>query len=632
MSYEDDVSLSCLISDGMVLQRGEKTKVFGKAKVQGKVTIEFLGRDYETTANEQGKWEVLLHDLEAGGPYEMIIMCSDNKQVIKDILIGDVWVCSGQSNMELPINRVVDLYEDEVANYSNPNIRQFLVNQIYNFDKPQDEVGEGSLWIPVTPTSAMEFTGVGYFFAKELYEKYKVPIGLISTAVGGTPVEAWMSEKSLEKFQQFKEIINKCKDDSYISNIMKADEERIGSWYQKLDATDEGYKDENNRWYKEEHNDSDWENFFIPQAWENTQLDKHNGTVWFRKEIDVPASMINYPALLRLGAIIDSDAVYINGEFVGKTDYRYPPRKYTVPEGILKEGKNIIALRVISNTSIGEFIKDKPYKLVANGEEIDLTGEWKYKIGCKMEALEGQTFFQYMPTGLYNGVISPLKNYAIKGVIWYQGESNTNDTNDYEELFTRLIEEWRQYWNIGEFPFLYVQLANYMKPSEVYCESNWAQVRDLQRRTLKVKNTAMAVAVDLGEYNDLHPLNKKDVGKRLALAAKKLAYGEDIVYSGPLYEKMEREASEIHLYFSNVGSGLIIKGDELKHFAICGEDRQYVPAKALIEGEVVKVYHENIQNPRDVRYCWADNPAEVTLYNRDGLPASPFCTKAHSKK
>ncbi|OOM78780.1 glycosyl hydrolases family 2, sugar binding domain [Clostridium puniceum] len=627
MGYEDNISLSCLLSDGMVLQRGNQTKISGKANKSEQLKIEFLGQTYESTADGNGKWEVNFHILEAGGPYEMVITDNhNNKRRIKDILIGDVWVCSGQSNMELPVNRVIDLYEEEIYGYLNPNIRQFFTEQNYNFENPQEDLSGGSGWKSVTPESALEFSAVGYFFAKELYDKYKVPIGLIATAVGGTPVEAWISEKSLQKFPRFKDIINNCKDAFYINKVMKEDEKRINAWYQKIDATDEGYKNENNRWYEEEYDDVKWNGFFIPQEWKNTQLDKLNGAVWFRKEIYVPASMVNCKAKLFLGAIIDSDTAYINGEFVGKTEYRYPPRKYDLPKGILKEGKNIIALRVISNTSIGEFIKDKPYKLIANNQEIDLTGEWKFQIGCKMELLEGQTFFQYKPTGLYNGVISPLKKYAIKGVIWYQGESNTDYPNDYEELFTILIKEWREEWNIGEFPFLYVQLANYMKPSEVCGESNWAKLRDLQRRVLKVKNTAMAVAIDLGEYNDLHPMNKKDVGKRLALTAEKFAYGEEVIYSGPLYQSMKKNGKEIQLYFSNIGSGLVAKGEKLKHFAICGKDKKYVPAEAFIEGEFVKVYNKNIQNPIGVRYCFADNPAEVTLYNKEGLPASPFCT------
>ncbi|MBD7911615.1 sialate O-acetylesterase [Clostridium sp. Sa3CVN1] len=615
--------LSCIISDGMVLQRGKQTKVYGKTNKKEKLTIEFLGKTYETTANEEGMWEILLEDLEAGGPYEMTIIERGKRGTIKDILIGDVWLCSGQSNMELPCRRVMDLFEDEILSYSNPNIRQFLPKQTYNFHGPKEELECNSPWTSVTPDTALDFTAVGYFFAKELYEKYKIPIGLISAGVGGTPVEAWISEKSLEDFPKLKNLLHECKDDSYVEKVKKDDEKRISNWYEFIDLIDEGYKDESKRWYGESLDDSEWNEFFIPQSFEGTELEKINGSIWFRKEIDIPKSMIDMPARIYFGAIVDADFIYINGKLVGNTDYRYPPRKYDIPSGVLKEGKNIIAIRVFSKINIGGFIKDKAYKIIAKGEEIKLDGNWKYRVGCKMEPLEDQTFFQYKPTGLYNGLISPLRHYTIKGVIWYQGESNTCDTKGYEELFTRLIKEWRSAWNIGEFPFLFVQLANFLEPSKEYSE-NWAKIRDLQRRALKVNNTAMVVSIDLGEYNDLHPQNKKEVGRRLALAAQKIAYGEDVVYSGPLYESMEVLENKIYLNFSNIGSGLMIKENSLNQFFICGEDKNYVQASAEIEGNRVKVYNKNIKNPIGVRYCWADNPTNVTLYNKEGLPASPF--------
>lgn len=625
MKGEEEITLSCIISEGMVLQRGKQTKVYGKAKAKEKLIIEFLGRTYETIVNEEGRWEILLEDLEAGGPYEMNIIGKEKRKVIKDILIGDVWLCSGQSNMELPCRRVMDLFEDEILSYSNPYIRQFLPKQTYNFHGPQEELECTRPWTSVTPDTALDFTAVGYFFAKELYEKYKVPIGLISAGVGGTPVEAWISEKSLEDFPKLKKLLHECKDDYYVEKVKKDDEKRISNWYELIDLIDEGYKDENKRWYGENLDDSEWKEFFIPQSFDGTELEKINGSVWFRKEIDIPKSMIDVQARIYFGAIVDADYIYINGKLVGNTDYRYPPRKYDIPSGVLKEGKNTIALRVFSKINIGGFIKDKAYKIIARGEEIKLDGNWKYKVGCKMEPLEEQTFFQYKPTGLYNGLISPLKHYAIKGVIWYQGESNTNDTKDYEELFTRLIREWRSDWNIGEFPFLFVQLANFLEPFKEYSK-NWPEIRDLQRRALRVNNTAMAVAIDLGEYNDLHPQNKKEVGRRLALAAEKLAYREDIIYSGPLYESMEVVGDKVYINFSNIGSGLIAKGDSLKEFCICGEDKNYIPASAEIEEGIIKVYNENIKKPIAVRYCWRDNPTSVTLYNKEGLPASPFAT------
>lgn len=625
MKNDEKILLPSIICDGMVLQRGRQTKIYGKARENDPLTIQFLGKTYQTMADDDGHWEVLLENLEAGGPYEMSIQSTDTKDMINDILIGDVWLCSGQSNMELPCRRVMDLFEDELLSYSNPYIRQFLPQQTYNFHGPQDELACNRSWTSVTPETALDFTAVGYFFAKELYEKYKVPVGLISAGVGGTPVAAWVSEQSLVGFPDIQAVLNECKDDAYVDKIKQNDEERTSQWYQLVDAMDQGYKDKNHRWYEKSYDDSAWDEFSIPRSFAGTALEKFNGSVWFRKEIDVPKSMIDCPARIYFGAIVDADYIYINGKLVGSTDYRFPPRKYDIPIGVLKEGKNTIAIRVFSKMNTGGFIQDKPYKIFSEAEEIKLDGNWKYKIGCKLESLADPTFFQYKPTGLYNGLISPLKNYVIKGVIWYQGESNTSDSRGYDELFTRLINEWRTTWNIGEFPFLFVQLANFLEPCPEYKE-NWPKIRELQRRSLRVSRTAMAVAMDLGEYNDLHPQNKKEVGRRLALAAEKLAYGEDVVYSGPLYERMEVVENQVHLHFSNQGSGLMIKGEHLEQFDIRGADGIYIPATAEIDGNIVKVYHENIPNPIGVRYCWADNPVQVTLYNKEGLPAPSFST------
>ena len=293
----------------------------------------------------------------------------------------------------------------------------------------------------------------------------------------------------------------------------------------------------------------------------------------------------------------------------------------------LKEGRNVIAVRVISNTGIGGFIKDKAYKLVFDNEEIELSGAWKYKIGCKMNSNFDRTFFQYMPTGLYNSVIYPLKDYAISGAIWYQGESNTGYPDDYEELFETLLKEWRNNWNIGDFPFLYVQLANYSEPSQIKVGDDWARLREAQRRSLKNNNTGMAVTIDIGENNELHPFNKKEVARRLALLAINKLYGEDIVCNGPLYKEMRKDKNKIKIYFYNSESELLsIKGD-LENFMICGEDNRYYKANAEIIEDYIEVWSREVENPKNVRYAWRNGPENINLYNREGLPASPFTTE-----
>lgn len=621
-----EVRLPGLISDGMVLQRNAKVKIWGWALPDEKIAINFKGKKYNTTTSKCGKWAITLSPMKAGGPFNMKINGSNNI-IIKDILIGDVWICSGQSNMEISMKRVSPLYESEIVNSENIYIRYFTVPKKYNFNTPQKDLEYGN-WQKTNPENILGFSAVAYFFAKELYEKYHTPIGLINASLGGSPVEAWISEESLKAFPELYEEAQKFKDSTLISQIINSDKERMSAWYNLLRKKDKGYENPEEIWYNPTLDISDWNTMKIPGYWVNTQLGSVNGVVWFRKEINIPASMAGNKAKLILGRIVDADSAFINGVFVGTTGYQYPPRRYEIPSGLLKEGKNIIVVRVISNIGNGGFVLDKPYDLVVGEEKIDLTGEWRYKLGAKMEPLEGQTFIRWKPLGLFNAMISPLLNYRMKGVIWYQGESNAGEPLKYRKLFPALIKDWRKNWNQGDFPFLFVQLHNFMEAKDEPSESNWALLREAQLKTLSVPNTGMAVAIDIGEWNDIHPLNKKDVGRRLALAARKVAYGEeDVVYSGPIYKDTEIKENKVILTFKHTGSGLVVKGGgELKGFAICGPDKKFVWAEAKIKGDKVIVWNDNIPNPVAVRYGWADNPEGTNLYNKEDLPASPFRT------
>lgn len=624
-----ELRLPRLISDGMVLQRDKKIKIWGWAFPEEKVTVYFLGKSYSAVADREGKWEVILPELQAGGPYSMVIATSQKSVTINNILIGDVWVCSGQSNMVLPMERVKDIYEKEIANCNNHFIRQFTVPDRYDFEGPREDLKGGS-WEPLTKDTVFRFSAVGYFFAKALFENYHVPIGLIKACVGGTPIEAWLSEDALQQFPENLKIIEQLKVDGYIESIKKKEEVKINAWYENLNREDKGMKNGKPAWFDPDYDDSDWQTVKLPASWKEMGLDSLKGVVWFRKKIDVPASMVGKPAKLYMGTIVDSDLTYINGIVVGSTSYRYPPRRYKVSPNLLKPGKNVVAIRVISNDGNGEFIKGKPYKLFTKDQEISLEGEWKCRVGAAAdEPLPPMTFFEYKPAGLFNGMIAPLLNYRIKGVIWYQGESNTDNPKGYHKKFSALIADWRQKWGQGDFPFLYVQLANFMEPKSQPSESKWAELREEQRKTLVVPNTGMTVAIDLGEWNDLHPSNKKDVGERLALLARKIAYGEkELVASGPLYKSMRIEDNKVIVEFSDAGSGLVAKGGgELKHFAIAGSDKKFVWAKAVIENDKVVVWNEDVPNPVAVRYAWADNPEGANLYNKEGLPASPFTTE-----
>ena len=620
------VKLPLLISDGMVLQRDADVKIWGWADANEKITVSFNSKTYDAAAGTDGKWVVMLSDLKAGGPYSMDINAS-NHITLTNILIGDVWVCSGQSNMELPMNRVKNRYPDVIANADNPNIRQFIVPHVYDFKGPKENLKSGS-WVSANPKSVLEFTAVGYFFAKELYEKYHVPIGLINASLGGSPAQAWLSEDALKAFPEYLQTAKKFKDSNYISQITEKEKAVSDAWYGRIQQLDKGLEKGQSQWFDVNYDASQWLTMNVPGYWADGSLGNVNGVVWFRKEIDVPASMTDKPAKLWLGRIVDGDFTYVNGKQVGSVSYQYPPRIYDVPSGLLKEGKNIIVVRVINNSGRGGFVSDKPYQLLAGGQTIDLKCRWQYKLGATMAPLPGKTFIEWQPEGLYNGMAAPLLNYRIKGVIWYQGESNTAKPREYQKLFSAMITDWRQKWNQGDFPFLYVQLANFMEVKNQPSESGWAELREAQLKTLAVPNTGMAVTIDLGEWNDIHPLNKEDVGKRLALAAQKVAYGDpNVVYSGPIYQSMKIEGNKIVLTFTNTGGGLTAKGnEELKYFAIAGADKKFVWAQAKIEDNKIVVWNDQLANPVAVRYAWADNPEGANLYNKEGLPASPFGT------
>ena len=369
----------------------------------------------------------------------------------------------------------------------------------------------------------------------------------------------------------------------------------------------------------------------MPNYWQDQGLNEVDaGIVWFKKQINIPAAYIGKNALLRLGSIAQRDITYFNGVKVGVNNSKYPLRKYVLDSKLLKEGINTITVRILNESGKAGFIKDKPYLLELGDTVISLTGDWQYKLSAISTPLlrEDNTRFQDQTSSMYHGMLEPLIGYGIKGVIWYQGESNVSRAKEYHTVFTRLISSWRNEWKQGEFPFLFVQLANINVPKKEPAESKLAELQEAQQLTLSLPNTGMAVANDIGEWNDVHPLNKADVGNRLALSAAKIAYGESaVVYSGPTYQSMKIAENKIILEFSNVGTGLMTKdGGDLKYFSIAGANKKFVWAKATIAGNTITVWNDVISQPVAVRYAWADNPVGANLYNKEGLPASCFRT------
>ncbi|MDF2987577.1 MAG: protein of unknown function acetylesterase [Eubacterium sp.] len=528
--------------------------------------------------------------------------------------------------MELPMERVKDQYPEEMINCLYPEIRHFNVTLKYDFNSPGEDLDEG-FWESANPETIKRFSAVGYFFAKTLYEKYHIPVGFIKAAIGGSPIESWISEEALGPYQHIMEALIPFKDSEYVKKVLLCDGQIANEWYRRLDENDQGISGSGWTWYSDEVDTSKWSDIYLPDKFANVNLKNFNGVIWFRKEIDVSEDMLNRPAKLWLGRIVDSDKTYVNGQFVGEVTYQYPPRKYDIPPELLRKGRNTITVRVICKNGIGEFVADKPYKLFTENFSVELTGQWKYKVGAVCSPLPDTPFVYWQPTGLYNGLLAPLTRYTVKGALWYQGEANTSCPSEYHSLMKTLVADWRKKWNQSRFPFLYVQLPNYGAPDKQPSESQWAELREAQLDSMTIPDTAMVVSIDLGEWNDLHPLKKRDVGCRLAVAAQKLAYHEDITASGPIYEGIKFVENKAVISFDNTGSGLKSRdGLELKHFAIAGGNGEYRWAEAKIEGDTVVVWNNSISEPKAVRYAWADNPEAANLINVGGLPASPFRT------
>lgn len=620
-----EIKLPQLIRDSMILQRDEKINLWGWAAVKEKVTVKFNGHQYKTIADNAGTWKIQIPPTKAGGPYQIEII-GTNKILLQNILFGDVWFCSGQSNMVHQLNIHDVRYANEIKTANYPAIRQFLVPVSTHLQAAQTNITK-SYWKAAVGEDVRPFSAVAYFFAKKLYEQYKIPIGIINASVGGIPIEAWISEEGFNHFSDIQQVITKNKDSAYINTT-----NRKAAIANKQEPGLDAGLTESIPWFDQNYQAKGWRLINIPGYWEDQGITNLNGVVWYRREIEIPASITTKQAKVYLGRIVDADELYINGQRVGSTGYQYPQRRYTVPANLLKTGKNIFVIRVTNTAGKGGFVPDKPYCLFVDQDTIDLKGSWQYKVGLAYQPSKNKIFLpsinpQNEPTALYNAMVAPLIHYSIKGICWYQGESNTSKAKEYQQLLPTLINDWRTKWNNASLPFLFVQLPGFMEYNYSPAESQWAVVREAQFKSLSLPNTGMAVAIDLGEWNDIHPDNKKDVGERLALAAMKTAYHENIVASGPLFQSATINDHQIEISFTEIGTGLIaIDGEALTEFAIAGADKVFVWAKAIIKNNKVIVWSDAIQQPVYVRYAWADNPVNPNLFNREGLPASPFRT------
>jgi sialate O-acetylesterase len=624
-----------LIGDGMVIQHGERLPVWGYGEPGLPVEVRFQGKVYQTGVDNSGNWQVLLHSSGPGGPYEMSITAcgagqsgEDYTITIRNIYAGDVWICSGQSNMELPMARLKDEYPEEWE-MPNPLIRQFPVPVIWDFSGPRKDVTGGG-WVAAAPETLDDFSGTGWFFAKKLYEKHKIPVGLIKAAAGGSPIESWMSKEALKDFPHKIAESAVYRDSGFVDEKMRENSEKQTQWLEKLQKSDQGLA-ERAEWFKPDIDDSSWEDMELPGPFYAGVLKDYCGVIWLRKTINIPPALTGKEAKIWLGTIIDADTVYINGKEVGNTSYRYPPRKYNIPAGILRDGANQITIRVVCNNGGGGVTNGKPFRIFADAWSTELKGTWKYKAPKKIESRPPDLHIEWRPCGLFNAMIMPLLSYPVKGIIWYQGESNTANAEEYTSLFLSMIQDWRNKKRQPELPFLFVQLPIFGEPAENTEHSKWAVIRNSQFKILELPNTGMAAALDLGEWNDLHPLNKKDVGFRLALAAETVVYHEKNNTPGPILKEVTRENNNLILTFDKAGAGLVVRDDrpqpggtDTLYLTVISKDKKANRVAARLKGPNQIVVDIPIQNPEKILYAWADNPADRHLYNADGLPAIPF--------
>lgn len=630
-----------LFSDNMVLQREREVPVWGRAAPAEKILVSFRGKTARTVADKDGKWTVKLGPYKAGGPFEMTIESPREKRTIKNVLLGDVWFCAGQSNMWWSMASLSG-GRKEIALAHHPRIRLLTIPQ-RGSPHPVADL-PGVTWTECSPESVKDFSAVAFHFGRELQSATGVPVALINASWGGSAIQSWTSLPTLETNPDLVGITT-----NYHHSVRRFEKDFAAGIVDERDAyIDPGLQPAELGWQAINFDDSKWREWAQPGEFGSWGKPEHTqGAIWFRRAIDIPAEWAGKNLVLALGSIANYDIAYVNGVEIGHTDKAALAdkvrgrREYVVPAGLLKPGRAVVAVRTFNARGAGgirgypEWEKrDIGFHPVGKPKEIlSLKGPWKYKVGVPLStrgvAVDPQS--HKLPSSLFNAMVAPVVPFGMRGVAWYQGEQNTGNAWEYRAQFPMMIRDWREAW--GEtFPFLYVQLPNLGRnPSATptadspYNDS-WNELRDAQWRGLTEPRTAMICTIDLGDAS-IHPSNKKDVGARLALAARAVALGEQIEYSGPLYAGITVEGSKIRVKFTHVGGGLVAKDapdGALSRFAIAGVDRNYVWAVARIEGDSVVVWNDAVPAPVAVSYAWAINPAGCNLYNRAGLPAAPF--------
>lgn len=624
------VHLASPFGDHMVLQEGQPVPVWGAAAAGEKVTVKFAGQQKSAAADAGGHWRVDLAPLATSAKpraFTVTGSATPTPLTLTDVLVGEVWLCGGQSNMERQLGlrigqKPILNWEAEVASANHPLIRQCYVTQT------RDVVPHATVqasWTVCSPETVADFTAVGYFFARDLQAVHGGPVGIIHSSWGGTPAEAWTSREGLAAFHEFDDTIAALRDTpSDPTKALRMYHEKLAVWYRDNDPGSGAHP-----WSVPDLDTTGWETMNLPTLWEAAGHPDYDGVAWFRRSFDLPAGWAGHDLELHLAAVDDSDTTWVNGVEVGSNDEWNFPRVYRVPAAILKPTGNTIAVRVLDTGGGGGIWNgdhDLPLELRSigvKGAPLSLRGPWLCRFSRSLDGAPtvppNPALGALMPTVLYNGMIAPLIPYAIRGVVFYQGENNAGRPTQYRTLLPALIEDWRKRWDEGDFPFLFVQIAPFREqPPEI----REAQLIAWQH----TPNTAMAVTIDCGDPEDIHPADKQPVGARLALAARALAYGEKIEYSGPVFADMKvAGGGRAVLHFTHLGGGLLAPGGTLEGFTVAGADGVFHPAKAVIAGDTVEVSADEVPKPTAVRYGWA-NVAKGNLFNRAGLPASPFRT------
>ena len=636
MNLSAEVHMSPLFTDNMVMQQKSDAPVWGTATPGASVTVvpSWNKVKYSAIAAEDGKWMVKVRTPKAGGPYSMTVAEEDCEPVkIDNILMGEVWLCSGQSNMQMPLKggwaNVLNC-DQEIADAAKyKNIRFISVQRLTSSKPETDFPTYGDGWQVCSPEAVHDFSATAYFFGREIHLKRNVPVGLIHSSWGGTTIEAWMSKEALAGVKSLgsqAEMVSQWPADREERRVrtQKANDawNRMAAAYNELSAISNGFA-------QLEFDSNGWKPMTLPGNIESV-YSGYNGHVLVRRVVEIPQEWEGKQLTLRIEAVDDDDVTFFNGVLIGQTRGWNRERKYNVPADLVKAGKVVVAIRIIDTGNAGGVSGSSAsfYLQGPDGSRTSLAGEWASKIddSYSMPPKPVNMYNEpYWSTVLYNAMIAPLVPYAIKGAIWYQGCSNDDRAYQYRDLQKLLIADWRQKWGY-DFPFYITQLANYARLQTAPCESSWAELREAQLMAAKtVPNTGMAVTIDIGEAGDIHPKNKQDVGKRLALQALNKTYGMPVECSGPVYEGYEVDGDIIRIRFSSLGGGLVAKGGELEGFTIAGADRKFYWADARIVGNCIEVSCKDVPRPLAVRYAWAHNPV-CNLYNKAGLPASPFRT------